>query len=202
VTAHSPVSSEAANDDVRTGFERAVAPLLDDLHRQARGLTRNAADAEDLVQDTMLKAYGAFGSWGPDSHLKAWLFRIMRNLWIDDYRRSLRRPDEWLTADVTERARDSPLHQHGAGRDFVEARFVVSAQCACVREAMRELPEALRRALYFAYIEGFRYQEIADLEGVPVGTVMSRLYRARRVLRRLLIERMAEADLAEFAEAG
>lgn len=191
--------SHAAEADLRERFERETTPLLRGLHLAARQLTVNAVDAEDLVQDTLLKAYSGFQTYQPDTHMRAWLLRIMRNVWIDDHRRSTRRPVEWLTGDVNS-LEFNAYHRGGPEADIVEAHLIGSPFTDALCQALRELPKNLGRALYYAYVEGFAYKEIAHMERIPVGTVMSRLYRARHAMRAALVENMPGSSLAELGK--
>jgi RNA polymerase sigma-70 factor (ECF subfamily) len=184
------VDAASTEAELHRQFELAAAPLFDTLQRVARQLTRNAADAEDLLQDTMIKAYNAFPATRTQTHMKAWFIRIMRNVWIDDYRRSQRRPTEWLTGDIADGERRTHDRHALQTRDAVEALLIEPSLHTDVRTALLKLPEELRRALYYAYVEGFPYKEIAEMESIPVGTVMSRLFRARRRMRDLLIDRV------------
>jgi RNA polymerase sigma-70 factor, ECF subfamily len=184
-----PKESAILDAELRTRFEREAVPLLPALNRVARQLTRNAADADDLVQETMVRAYSGFIATQSQPHTKAWFIRIMRNVWIDDHRRLQRRPAECLTGDVGDwewHAR----HRHAQEtRDAVEAQLIGTAAEMDVRDAFRSLSKELRRALYYAYVEGLPYKDIAEREDIPLGTVMSRLYRARRQMRQLLAQR-------------
>jgi RNA polymerase sigma-70 factor (ECF subfamily) len=170
-----------AIDDPAARFIRDVLPLVDQLYRGALRYTRTTADAEDLVQETMAKAYAGFHSFTEGSNLRAWLFRIMTNTWITSYRTAQRRPDEVLAADVT---------------DVRSSTATPSAELAAldamgddeVLDALRTLPEGQRLVVYYADVEGFRYKEIATILDMPVGTVMSRLHRGRKNLRALLID--------------
>ncbi|HXO50494.1 MAG TPA: sigma-70 family RNA polymerase sigma factor, partial [Mycobacterium sp.] len=159
-------------------------------------------DAEDLVQQTMVKAYSRFSSYRSDTHLKAWLVRIMRNTWIDDHRRNNARPLEHLTGDVGDWEERAYERHAGSGRDTVEGRVIESSVELEVRRAVRQLPIDLRTVIYYAYVEGLPHKQIAEIEAIPVGTVMSRLYRARQQLRGLLVETLpASADRIDLAEA-
>lgn len=143
----------------------------------------------------MLRAYSGFIARQSQTRSKAWFIRIMRNIWIDDHRRLQRRPNEWLTGDVGDWEWNTRYRQAAEARDAVEARLIATSAEISVRNAFRSLSEELRRALYYAYVEGLPYKEIAELESIPLGTVMSRLYRARRQLRQLLAEQMSAARL-------
>jgi RNA polymerase sigma-70 factor, ECF subfamily len=167
---------------LRRRFEDEVAPLRSTLQRVARQWSKNADDAEDLVQDTMVRAYSGFPAVRSRTHMKAWFIRIMRNIWIDDYRRGQRRPTECLTGDVGDWQWDGQCRNALQRRDAVEGLLIETTLQAEVRDASRSVPEDLRRALYYAYVEGRPYKEIARLESIPLGTVMSRRYRTRRNL--------------------
>jgi RNA polymerase sigma-70 factor, ECF subfamily len=170
-----------AIDDPAARFIKDVLPLVDQLYRAALRYTRTTADAEDLVQETMVKAYAGFHSFTAGTNLRAWLFRIMTNTWITSYRTAQRRPDEVLAADVT---------------DVRSSTATPSAELAAlnamgddeVLDALRTLPEGQRLIVHYADVEGFRYKEIATILDMPVGTVMSRLHRGRKNLRALLID--------------
>jgi RNA polymerase sigma-70 factor (ECF subfamily) len=160
-----------------TEFERDVMPLRAELYRRALGYTMNASDAEDLVQETMLKAYNAFGRLREDTYLRAWLLRIMRNTWISDYRARLRRPDESLVGEVD----DAPEHVMSA-----ESQVFRQQLDPDVRAAFFSLSIDMRETLYWVAVEGMTYRETADIMGVPEGTVMSRMHRSRASMRRSL----------------
>src|ERR1700754_294573 len=170
-----------AIDDLAARFIKDVLPLVDQLYRAALRYTRNTADAEDLVQETMAKAYAGFPSFTEGTNLRAWLFRIMTNTWITSYRSAQRRPDEVLAADVTD-VRSS------AATPSAELAALNAMGDGEVLDALRELPEGQRLVVYYADVEGFRYKEIAMILDVPVGTVMSRLHRGRNNLRALLMD--------------
>lgn len=182
-TDHSPLmTGETVSDasaisatSLRSRFERETGPLLRSLYSVARQLTSTDADAEDLLQDTMLKAYSAYRSYETDTHLRAWLIRIMRNTWIDQYRRRQRRPTECLTDNVDDWEYSASVRLSSVEHD--------TADTWAIRQAFSVLPENLRRALYFAYVEGLTYEQVAHLEQIPRGAVTSRLHRAKYRLR-------------------
>jgi RNA polymerase sigma-70 factor (ECF subfamily) len=177
-------------DDHAAQFVRDASPLVDQLYRGARRYTHTGADAEDLVQETMAKAYARFHTFTGGTNMRAWLFRIMTNTWITSYRASQRRPDEVLTADVTAGGLDvtrSPSAELAALEAMGDDQ---------VRNALQALPEGQRLVVYYADVEGFRYKEIATILDMPVGTVMSRLHRGRRNLRALLMDVAAERGYA------
>jgi RNA polymerase sigma-70 factor (ECF subfamily) len=170
-----------AIDDPAALFIRDVLPLVDQLYRAALRYTRTPADAEDLVQETMAKAYAGFHSFRAGTNLRAWLYRIMTNTWISSYRTAQRRPDEVLSADVT----DVRL---SAATPSAELAALDATGDDEVLDALRALPEGQRMVVYYADVEGFRYKEIAAIMDMPLGTVMSRLHRGRKNLRALLID--------------
>jgi RNA polymerase sigma-70 factor (ECF subfamily) len=201
-----PATEPAVLDaESRMRFEGEAIPLLSTLHCVARQLTNNAADADDLVQETMVRAYRGFIANQSQIHTRAWFIRIMQNIWIDDYRRMQRRPIECLTGDMGDWEWNTRYRQALETRDALEAQLIGTSVDMDVRKAFRSLPEELRRALYYAYVEGLPHKDIAELECIPLGTVMSRLHRARRQLRRLLSQDLSsvyvdpDADDADVA---
>ena len=169
-------------------FERDALPFLDQLYSAALRMTRNPADAEDLVQETYVKAFAAFHQFQEGTNLKAWLYRILTNTYINTYRAKKRRPE---IADV-EDVEDLYLYRHlsgdqaaGLGRsaeDVALDRFTDTD----VKAAIESLPDTFRMAVLLADVEGFSYKEIAEITEVPIGTVMSRLHRGRRQLQKEL----------------
>jgi RNA polymerase sigma-70 factor, ECF subfamily len=177
-----PDATVVAIDDPSARFVRDVLPLVDQLYRAARRYTLSTADAEDLVQETMVKAYAGFRTFTVGTNIRAWLFRILTNTWITSYRTAQRRPGEMLAADVTD-IRPSASHNQSAELAVLDAMGDQD-----VREALQALPEGQRLVVYYADVEGFRYKEIATILDTPLGTVMSRLHRGRANLRALLID--------------
>lgn len=163
---------------------REVAPLRDFLAGNAMRLTRHRADAEDLVQETLLKAYASFDSFRDGTYIKSWLVRIMSNLWIDKHRSMQRRPPEQLSAQLTDiRLGDGPSRiVRGLDVDSAENQALQAFPCDA-ELALRALPEELREIVYYACIAGYRNTEIAVLLDMPVGTVGSRLCRGKAALR-------------------
>jgi RNA polymerase sigma-70 factor (ECF subfamily) len=156
------------------------------LYTAALRMTRNPADAEDLVQETYLKAYRSFGSYTEGTNLKAWLYRILTNTYINSYRAAKRRPEVSDVEDVEDLYlyhRLSP--EHGIGRS-AEEEALAGFTDEEVKEAIEALPEAFRIAVLLADVEGFSYKEIAEITEVPIGTVMSRIHRGRRALQKTL----------------
>jgi RNA polymerase sigma-70 factor (ECF subfamily) len=160
------------------------------LYAAAMRMTRNRADAEDLVQETYLKAYRAFGGFQEGTNLRAWLYRILTNTFINIYRAKKRRPDESNLDDVEDLylyRRLGALEAAQAGRS-AEDEVLDSFTETEVKSALEALPEQFRMAVLLADVEGFQYKEIAEILDIPIGTVMSRLHRGRRALQKSLFE--------------
>jgi RNA polymerase sigma-70 factor, ECF subfamily len=168
-------------------FRRDAIPLMDQLYGGALRLTHDRQDAEDLVQETMLRAYAGFRGFRDGSNLKAWLYRIMHNTWINNYRRQQRRPSEISVDNITD-ARQAEYAARGpTALRSAELEVLESLPDAEIKAALLSLREESRMVIYYADVEGFRYEEIANIMKTPIGTVMSRLHRGRRQLRSRLI---------------
>jgi len=169
-------------------FERDAVPLLDGFYPQAMKMTRNRTEAEDLLQETAVKAFAGFHGFRDGTNLGGWLYRILLNTHISGYRKQQRRPVQWLTDEITDSQLLAEARHSSIGLRSAEDQVLDQLGDNDVRDAMRQLPEKLRTAVYYADIEGRRFKEIAELTNAPIGTVMSRLHRGRHRLRGLLAE--------------
>lgn len=171
-------------------FAEQAMEYTNQLYGAALRMTRNPADAEDLIQETFLKAYRGFGSFEQGTNLKAWLYRILTNTFINAYRAKQRRPDESALDDIEDLylyKRIGALEGGSAGKSAEEEvldRFTDTD----VKDAIESLPEQFRIAVLLSDVEGFSYKEISDIVGIPLGTVMSRLHRGRKALQKALVD--------------
>ncbi len=187
VVRETPVAQDLAAK--RALFEQQALPFMDQLYAAAMRMTRNPADAADLVQETFVKAFTAFGQFQQGTNLKAWLYRIQTNTFINIYRKNQRNPYQGTIDDLQD-------WQLGGAESVTQSKATRSAEAeaidhlpdSAVKDALQAIPEDFRLAVYFADVEGFSYQEVADIMKTPVGTVMSRLHRGRRMLRDLLAD--------------
>jgi RNA polymerase sigma-70 factor (ECF subfamily) len=201
------VRQELTDEERRERFVRDAMPYLDQLYSAALRYTRNPADAEDLVQESFTKAYAAFHQFRPGTNLRAWLYRILTNTYINSYRKQQRQPSE-VSADsygdsAGDGSGDFSLYDRIAATTAAPAEVEVLRRLpdAEVKQALAELPEQFRMAVYLADVEGFSYAEIADIMGTPIGTVMSRLHRGRTALHKALYDYARERGLLPHDDA-
>jgi RNA polymerase sigma-70 factor, ECF subfamily len=188
---------KADETELRARFERDVLPLLPSLYGAAMRMTRNPADAEDLVQDTYLRAFRGFGGFQEGTNLKAWLYRILTNSFINTYRKKQREPQ---TVEGPDDADEWYLYDRLGGRNVevsAENEVLDRIPDADVKAALESLSENFRLAVLLADVEGFSYREIAEIMDVPIGTVMSRLHRGRKALERALFDTAKERGLID-----
>jgi RNA polymerase sigma-70 factor (ECF subfamily) len=189
--------------DVRALFEEQALQYMDQLYAAAMRMTKNPSDAADLVQETFVKAYTAFGQFQQGTNLKAWLYRIQTNTFINNYRKNQRNPYQGTIDDLEDwqLGGAESVTQHTSTRS-AEAEAIDHLPDSAVKDALQSIPEDFRLAVYFADVEGFSYQEIADIMKTPVGTVMSRLHRGRRLLRGLLAEYASDRGIGAAPAPG
>jgi len=178
-------------------FADEAMPYMSALYSAALRMTRNPADAEDLVQETYLRAYRGYGGFQEGTNLKAWLYKILTNTYINSYRAKKRRPEQEQLDDVE----DFYLYRRLGGLEAVDADRSPEAEVLdaipedSVKQALEDLPEQFRIAVLLADVEGFSYKEIAEITDVPIGTVMSRLHRGRKALQKRLWDLAEERGL-------
>jgi len=168
-------------------FSTGELPFKDQLYKSALRMTRSAEDAEDLIQETFLKAYKYYGRFAEGTNLKAWLFKIMKNTFINSYRKRKLQPTKVDFDDVREGLEETLMERGTVINANPEEGFLFDEVDHEVRETLVSLPYDYKMVVLLADLEGFAYKEIAEMLEVPVGTVMSRLYRGRRMLERALL---------------
>jgi RNA polymerase sigma-70 factor (ECF subfamily) len=180
--------TRAPTAELTARFERDAIPLRAPLYRRALRMTHNRADAEDLLQDTMMSAYAGFSSFRPGTNLNAWLHRILTNTYINTCRKRQRQPATYPVEEFTDQQLAANAEHSSLGPPSAEDEALAMLPDTAIKAAMKALPERFRLAVYYADIEDLKYQEIAEIMDIPKGTVMSRLYRGRRQLRNLLAD--------------
>jgi len=181
-----PTRARAAELTAR--FKRDAIPLRAPLYRRAMRMTHNRADAEDLLQDTMMSAYAGFGSFRPGTNLNAWIYRIQTNAFINTFRKRQRQPVTYSVEEITDQLLAATAAHSSLGLPSAEDEVLATLPDAAIVTAMNTLPEPFRMAVYLADVEGLKYKEIAEIMDIPHGTVMSRLHRGRRQLRSILAD--------------
>ncbi|WP_066163162.1 sigma-70 family RNA polymerase sigma factor [Gordonia hydrophobica] len=201
VSSESPGPTETP-EQLTERFERDALPLLDQMYGAALRMTRNPADAEDLVQETYIKAFSAFASFRAGTNLKAWLYRILTNTYINSYRKKQRQPAQYPTDEITDWQLAATAEHSSTGLKSAEIEALEGLPDDEIKDALGKLPEDFRMAVYYADVEGLPYKEIAEIMDTPIGTVMSRLHRGRRQLRDLLADVARERGFGRTSEVA
>jgi RNA polymerase sigma-70 factor, ECF subfamily len=197
---HRPAQRRPVQAELSARFAREAVPLRDILYRHAFRMSRNHADAEDLVQEAMMKAYAGFHAFRPDTNMRAWLLRILINSYISDYRKKRRQPLQCSTEELTEqRLVDTYTRCAQAGPRSAEDQALDSLPDNDIKSAMQAMPQQFRDVVYYADVEGLRYQQIAAIMNTPTGTVASPLHRGRGQLRRMLDDGAATQTITATA---
>ena len=191
--------SDDTADELLHRFEADALPLLDQLYGAALRMTRNPTDAQDLVQDAYMKAYQAFGSFKEGTNLKAWMYRILTNTYINSYRKAQRRPTESSADEMTDWQLAETAKHDSVGLESAEVEALKNIPDKRIQDALMSLGEDYRMVVYYADVEGLAYKEIAEIMDTPIGTVMSRLHRGRKQLRSKLKDVAAEHGIVTEA---
>ena len=192
-----PAPQELSPDDRDRLFAEQAIPLIDQLFGAALGMTRNRADAEDLVQETFMKAYTKFHQYQQGTNIKAWLYRILTNTYITHYRKAQRSPKRSGGEEVEDWQLAAAASHDEKGLVSAEAEALDNIPSSQLRTALESLSEDQRVVVLLSDVEGFAYKEIADMLDIPIGTVMSRLHRGRKNLREGLSALAAEYGIGE-----
>lgn len=196
VDADPVVDVEAETESERRArFEKYALDYVDQLYAAAMRMTRNPQDAEDLVQEAYTKAYSAFHQYKPGTNLKAWLYRILTNTYINIYRKAQRQPQQTQTDTVEDWQMAQAAEHTPGGLRSAETEALDRLPDSDIKDALAQIPEEFRLTVYFTDVEGFAYKEVAQILDVPIGTVMSRLHRGRKLLRELLADYAAERGM-------
>jgi RNA polymerase sigma-70 factor (ECF subfamily) len=188
-----PDDAEPAS--ARDQFQEQALPFMDQLYGAAMRMTRNPSDAADLVQETFVKAFASWASFTQGTNLKAWLYRILTNTYINTYRKKQREPYQGTIDELEDWQLGGAESTTAMSSRSAEAEAIDHMPASVVKDALQAIPDDFRMAVYLADVEGFAYQEIADIMKTPIGTVMSRLHRGRRLLRDLLKDYAAERGI-------
>lgn len=191
--------SNQSQAELSRRFEQEAMPLLDKLYWAAMRMTHNPQDAEDLVQETYIKAFGAFHTFAEGTNLSAWLHRILTNTYINSYRKRQRQPSQYPTDEITDWQLADVASHDSVGLRSAEVEALDGLPDTEIMKALQSLPEDFRMVVYYADVEGFPYREIADILEIPIGTVMSRLHRGRKQLRSQLEGLAAEYGIGPEA---
>jgi RNA polymerase sigma-70 factor (ECF subfamily) len=191
--------SSQSQAELSRRFEQEAMPLLDKLYWAAMRMTHNPQDAEDLVQETYIKAFAAFHTFAEGTNLSAWLHRILTNTYINSYRKRQRQPSQYPTDEITDWQLADVASHDSVGLRSAEVEALDGLPDTEIMKALQSLPEDFRMVVYYADVEGFPYREIAEILEIPIGTVMSRLHRGRKQLRSQLAGLAAEYGIGPEA---